>query len=53
MTEKLLFNTLTAVAVAAGTMLATSAFAQSAREFRGASPRPPLVSPSRTSPLPN
>jgi hypothetical protein len=36
MTEKLLFNTLTAVA--AGTMLATSAFAQSAREFRGASP---------------
>jgi hypothetical protein len=36
MTKKLLLNTLTAVA--AGTMLATSAFAQSAREFRGASP---------------
>ena len=36
MTEKLLFNTLTAVA--AGIILATSAFAQSAREFRGASP---------------
>ena len=36
MTEKLLFNTL--AAVAAGTMLATSAFAQNAREVRGASP---------------
>ena len=50
----LLIKTLTAVA--AGTMLATSAFAQSAREFRGPSPfetSPLVYSPSRTSPLPN
>ncbi len=39
----------TLAAVAAGTVLATSAFAQSAREIRGASP----YDKSRTSPHPN
>ena len=39
----------TLAAAAAGTVLATSAFAQSAREIRGASP----TSPSRTSPRPS
>ena len=55
MTEKLLIKTL--AAVAAGTMLATSAFAQSAREFRGASPFETTSSAgrfrSRTNPQPN